>query len=461
MQRFIHRYILALTVPILFAGCSKKFLELAPVSNANVASFYHTAADINNAVVAAYASHKKIYTNNFCTQSVLDEVRSDNSYLLGVDPCDQFIPDPGKQWWGWSWDQSYRAIYNDNIVIEKAPGVNMDSTLRNQYIAEVRFLRAITYFELVRNFGAVPVVTSTPTSLAASAVDVPRDSVGVVYAQIVADLQYAIAHLPAQYGSQDIGRATSGAAQGMLAKVYLTTGDKADAATLLRKIISSGAYQLLPTYAAVFDINNRNSAESLFELQFKAVTDGSPMENYFASQAATGIPGGGYGYNQATTDLVNAYEPGDTRKAVTLAVDGNGTWYTIKFNDPTMTSGFNSSHNFPILRYADVLLMLAEAIGESPEAYGYINQVRARAGLGPIDGTTAGTFSDKLLHERRVELAFENHRWHDLLRFGAAIPVMNAQLASQGIVIDQNDLLMPIPQTALNVNPKLTQNPGY
>src|ERR1700759_3519460 len=115
MKLFLHRYIAALLLPAFFAGCSKKFLDLVPPSNANVNGFYKTPADINNGVIAAYAAHKHIYTNNFCTQSILDEVRSDNTYLLGVDPCDQFIPDPGKPWWGWSWDQSYKAIYDDNI----------------------------------------------------------------------------------------------------------------------------------------------------------------------------------------------------------------------------------------------------------------------------------------------------------------------------------------------------------
>lgn len=125
-----------------------------------------------------------------------------------------------------------------------------------------------------------------------------------------------------------------------------------------------------------------------------------------------------------------------------------------------MTVFAESNHNFPILRYADVLLMLAEADGDTPDAYALINQVRHRAGLGPVSDAT-GTFKDQLLHERRVEFAFENQRWHDLLRFGVAIPVMNAQLASEGITIDQNDLLMPIPSTALAANPKLVQNPGY
>jgi hypothetical protein len=461
MKATISKYIVCILLLTAAASCKKSFLELSPISNANVNDFYKTAADINNAVMAAYSIHKKIYTDNFASQSILDEVRSDNTTMVQLDVLDRFIRDTGKEWYGWSWDKCYRAIYMCNLVLEKAEPVDMDETLKNQYDAEARFLRAITYFELVRNFGGVPLVTETTKSLDPASVQIPRNSVDEVYAQIITDLKFAMDNLPAEYSSGDIGRATRYAAEGMLGKVYLTTGDKQSAETALRDVVSSGRYHLLDTYAEVWDVNNRNSAESLFELQFRATTDPSPMENYFGSQAATGIPGGGYGYNLATDDLVNTYEPGDIRKDVSMAVDANGVYYAIKFNDPTMTSGFNSSHNFPILRYADVLLLLAEAIGESPEAYDLINQIRDRAHLPHISAATPGTFADKLLHERRVELAFENHRWHDLLRFGVAVQVMNQALASLGITINDDDLLMPIPQTAISTNPNLEQNPGY
>jgi hypothetical protein len=225
-------------------------------------------------------------------------------------------------------------------------------------------------------------------------------------------------------------------------------------------VVNSGLYHLLSTYAAVFDINSRNSAESLFELQFTENTDPSPLESFFASPAA-GIPGGGYYYNVPTPDFINTFETGDPRKTVSMAVDPNGNYYCTKFNDPAMNSFGNSSHPFPILRYADVLLLLAEADGESQAAYDLINQVRARATLPPISAATPGAFSDKLLHERRVEFGFEYQRWHDLLRFGVAIQVMNAQLAAQGVTIDATKLLDPISQTTLSANPKLVQNPGY
>jgi len=440
------------------SGCNKSFLNLAPISNANVNTFYKTAADINNAVLAAYSMNKGIYIDNLAAMAQLDEVRSDNTQ--DDVRIDNFSTDSGVEWWYWTWDQLYRTIYSCNIVIEKAPGVTMDATLQKQYLAEVMFLRAMAYFELVKNWGGVPVVTKTPTDISASAVDVPRNTVAQVDSLIVNDLMYAVQNLPASYTGSSVGRATSGAANALLGKVYLTMGNPGAAQTVLTTVVNSGLYSLLPTYAAVFNINARNSAESLFELQFTANTDPSPLESYFAS-AASGDAGGGYYYNQPTPDFVNTFETGDPRMGVSIAKDANGNYYCIKFNDPAMTSFANSSHPFPILRYADVLLLLAEAEGDSPAAYALINQVRARATLPPISAATPGTFATKLLHERRVEFGFENQRWHDLLRFGVAIQVMNAQLAPQGVTIGPNNLLDPISQNTLSANPKLVQNPGY
>lgn len=462
MKKILYTFFFTLLLAVVITGCSKD-LELSPISNANVSDFYKTAKDIDNAVIAAYKFHKQIYTNNFAVQSVLDEIRSDNTTMVQLDVLDRFVKDTGKEWYGWSWDACYKAIYMSNLAIEQAAVVEMDESLRNQYLAEARFLRALVYFELVRNFGAVPLVMSTPKTFDPESVQVPRDEVSVVYGQIIEDLTFASANLPAAHTANNAGRATSGAANGMLGKVYLTTGDKTKAEAALRAVVNSGLYRLMDTYADVWDINNENNAESLFELQFKPVTDGSPMQNVFSSIAADGVPGGGLGYNLATSELVAAFEPGDIRKEISMAGDPNGVYYTIKYNDPAMTSANNSGHNFYILRYADVLLMLAEALGEATESYGYINALRDRAGLAPIDASSPGTFEEKLLQERRVELAFENHRWHDLLRFGVAVPVMNAHFQEIGlnITIGNDDLLMPIPQTAISSNPALVQNQGY
>ncbi len=459
MKKLNLYYLYAVLAIALAAGCGKKFLDLSPISNANVNAFYKTPADINNAVLAAYSMFKGIYIDNLAATAQLDEVRSDNT--MDDNRVDLFTNDTGAEWWYWAWDQCYRTIYACNVVIQQAPNITTSTALINQYVAEAKFLRALSYFELVKNYGGVPVVTTPPTDLSASSVDIKRGAVADVYTQIVSDLTAAAQALPATYAAAtDIGRATSGAANGMLGKVYLQNGDAADAKTVLTSVVSSGLYSLLPTYAQVFAIDSRNSAESLFELQFTENTDPSPLESYFASSAAP-LPGGGYYYNRPTPDFVSTFETGDTRFGVSMTQDPNGNYYCIKFNDPAMTAFANSSHPFPILRYADVLLLLAEADGESSDAYALINQVRARATLPPVSPTTPSTFSNVLLHERRVEFGFENQRWHDLLRFGVAIQVMNAQLASQGVTLQSWNLLDPISQTTLSANPNLVQNPGY
>ncbi len=460
------RYIIILTLTGLLVGfltSCEDFLNLTPVSQANVEDFYKTPEDINNAVIAAYNFHKRIFSNDFCSQHILDEWRSDNTGTPGVvDEADNFTRDTGKEWYMWSWDKCYKAIYMCNIAMEKADGVDMPDDLKNRYIAEVKFLRAITYFELVRNYGGVPLITETPKSLDRGSVNVSRNSVDEVYAQIIEDLQFAENTLPISYdNSEDVGRATKGAAKSYLAEVYLTRGNKSDAVTRLRDVLTYG-YELLPNYADVFDAENGNNKEVVFELQFKSSTDACPYIYMFHSMEIDVNPG--LGYNKGTQDLYDAFEANDPRRDYTMAKDKLDLFYCTKYRDANANPIADADNNIPLMRYSDVLLMLAEALGETQESYDLINQVRDRVDLPPVDASTPGTFSEKLLHERRVELAFENKRWHDLLRFGVAIQVMNNFFAKEKggqIVIDEQDLLFPIPNFAILNNPNLEQNPGY
>ena len=213
----------------------------------------------------------------------------------------------------------------------------------------------------------------------------------------------------------------------------------------------------------------KNSAESIFELQFLPPLNGSPFWNYFAPPSLN-IPGGTNGStspNTPTKDLIAAYEPGDTRLAASIGYDPNLQPYILKFKDPAVAVGNDANNDFPIIRYADAMLMLAEALGETTEAYGLINQVRARAGLAAISAATPGAFIDKLMHERQVELALECQRWHDLLRLpqSETLSIMNGNLAREfpgdNIVIDAHNLLAPLPITEIQTNTLATQNPGY
>jgi hypothetical protein len=276
--------------------------------------------------------------------------------------------------------------------------------------------------------------------------------------------------LPVSYSGSDVGRATSYAANALLGKVYLQKGDNASAVTVLRKVVFAGTpYSLLPNYADLWNPSTKNSAESIFEIQFLRPLNGSPLWNNFAPSSLN-VPGGTDGSvapNTPNPDLIAEYEPGDSRYAASIGYDANNLAYILKFKDPGVIVGNDANNNFPILRYADALLLLAGAIGETPEAYGFINQVRARAQLAPISAATAGTFMDKLMHERRVELAFECHRWHDLLRLpqSQTLSIMNANLAlifpGQNISIDAHNLVAPLPNTELGSNKLATQNPGY
>jgi starch-binding outer membrane protein, SusD/RagB family len=462
MKNKIHIGLAAFLLLGFLTSC-EKFLDLAPISQANTEAFYKTPADLDNAVIAAYKYHKLIFSNDFCSQHILDEFRSDNTGVSDlVDPTDNFTKDTGKEWYMWSWDKCYKAIYTCNVAIEKSAGVEMTEEELNPLLAELRFLRAITYFELVRNYGGVPLILETPKSLDADVVNVFRNTVDEVYAQIIADLIFAEANLPVSYTSDKfIGRATKGAADGFLGKVYLTLGRKTEAEAALRKVTTYG-YDLLPDYASIFDASNGNNKEIIFELQFRGTTDACPFIYMFTSMQVDVKPG--LGYNKGTQDLYDSFEPNDPRRDLSMAKDNVGLYYCVKYKDPAANPNSDANNNIPLMRYSEIKLLLAEALGESAESYNLINQVRNRVGLPNISSSTPGTFAEKLLHERRVEFAFENQRWHDLLRFGVAIDVMNAFFAKEkggAVTIGPNDLLFPIPNFTMLNNPNLEQNPGY
>lgn len=454
----------------MLVSCDKQ-IELAPLSNVNSANFYKTPSDILQAVNAAYAGHRGVYTGR--TSGLppifqLEDVRSDDfdNGNATDDVMGLFRVDGSSEWYRWNWSDTYYAINLCNTVVDRAPKVAMDVTLRNRYIAEARFLRSQIYFLMVQDYGGVPLVVTETTSFEPSAVNVPRSTVAGTYAQIINDLQFAAANLPPSYTGAEIGRATKWAATGLLGKVYLQKGDLTAAQAALRAVVTSGLYSLMPTYKAAFSPTNHNNAESLFEIQHATNFAGSPYGNIFATPNWGGV-GAGYNYDLPNIAYyLNSFAPGDQRKVGLTATDPIGGVYCIKYLDPAMTTGFNGNTNFPVLRYADILLMLAESIGETNEAYGYINQVRTRAGLPNISASTLGAFIDKVMNERRYEFSFECNRWHDILRMGEtkSIQTMNNYFAFIGHPkrIDKHDLLHPIPTSVVDVTKGIVaQNPGY
>ncbi|MEJ0055688.1 MAG: RagB/SusD family nutrient uptake outer membrane protein [Bacteroidota bacterium] len=271
--------------------------------------------------------------------------------------------------------------------------------------------------------------------------------------------------------NNELGRATKYSALTLIGKVELQRGNKPAAEAALRQVL--GKYTLLTNYKDIHKAGNDNSAESIFEVNFNPANQtgmGLPPNLIFQSELTRmGVLSNGTTQPALfpTTSMMNAYEANDNRKAATVAVSiAENRPYIIKYLDPA-SAAQGHDINLVVLRYADVLLMLAEAIGETPEAYGFINLVRARANLGPISGATAGTFTDKLMQERRVEFAFEQHRWFDLLRLPAAQvqSIMTTQLTVQQgttVTVTANDLLFPIPQPEIDVSKGVvTQNAGY
>lgn len=464
----------ACLVVSMLGSCKKDFLDVVPVDRIPKEQFYKTQSDFNAAVYGIYAAQRNLYTGNELALYNLEETRSDNTnqnYGRQTEhrAVDNFTVEAGNTSITGMWSAAYYCINLCNAVVNRIPDADIDATVKQQFLGEALFVRAQLYFLLLQDYGGVPLRLKETISLNGDN-NLARSSADSVYGQIISDLTKAAAGLPKSYQGSDIGRATSYAAYTLLGKVELQKGDRNAAVTALRNVVFSGSpYSLLPNYADLWNPATKNSAESIFELQFLPPLNGSPFWNIFAPLTLN-VPGGNFGStspNTPTKDLINAYETGDTRLAASIGYDPDNRPYILKFKDAGVKVGGDANNNFPILRYADAKLMLAEALGESSEAYDQINDVRHRAGLGSISAATPGTFMDKLMHERQVELAFECQRWHDLLRMGnaAAISIMNTNLAHEfpglNISIDAHDLLAPLPIDEGQTNTLLVQNPGY
>ncbi|MEF2684156.1 MAG: RagB/SusD family nutrient uptake outer membrane protein [Parabacteroides johnsonii] len=470
-----------------FSSCSD-FLEQNPQTDLSENDFYKTADDILSAVNGAYSSLQEgdIYGNWY----VFGEIPSDNTrnQLSGSvttqNEFDQFYIDTQNSMIASFWKAAYKVINRTNTVLGRIDGIEINAELANRYKLECKFIRALMYFNLVRVYGDVPLVLKE-ISISES-YDILREPKENVYNQIIADLKEAQG-LPASYSTAEDGRATQGAAKALLADVYMTLHKYAEAETILAEIINSGRYGLLENtpgslnidgYKNVFSPVNHNSKEGIFEIQFLkgGYGEGSNYANNFAPEnSGTNVVavGGTGGNNIPEMDIYNAYEEGDLRRDFSMSLGyydnrKNNEWvesrYVCKFMDVPYQNN-DASNNYPVIRYADVILMYAEALnqnGKTAEACKYLNMTRRR-GFGyqttetsPVDlqTTDKAQFALMVEQERRVELAFENHRWFDLIRTGRAVEVMK----SKGFSLNETNLICPIPQKQIDVNPKLTQN---
>ncbi|UYQ94417.1 RagB/SusD family nutrient uptake outer membrane protein [Chitinophaga horti] len=473
-------------IMMALSSCGKGFVDLKPISSITTGNFYQTEEDFKNAINGAYAALRS--GGNYGGDSyVFGEVRSDNSIpvssgsVTDQDEFDRFYIRTTNPYINARWSNSYSAIARCNAILDRIGGITMNATLKDRYTAEAKFLRALYYFNLVRTFGDVPLVLKEITN-PDEGYEYGRAPKADVYAQIEKDLTEAADELPVNYtATADIGRATEGAARAILGRVLLTQKKFAPAAVQLKAVIDLNKYDLVPVYADFFKVKNKNNVEAIFDVQYKSggVGQGNGWPNSFAPQNSGNavIMFGGGGNNTPSDDLVNAYEPGDLRKAATVAtsyVNAGGTTipgnFVKKYHDVPALANDNAN-NIPIIRYADVLLMYAECLNEAAyvpdgDAFDYLNEIRDRADLGPLTSVEVPSqeaFRLAMEKERRVEFAFENLRWYDLVRTDRAIPVINGKAAQINLVnpVTPQNLVFPIPQSQVDINrTKITPNEG-
>jgi len=472
MKLNIKKLAVLICLGAILSGCDNS-LDLAPISNSNASNFYKTTQDFDIAVNAAYATLYTFYAPASGV-SYFAEQMSDNATMYnvaGIQADRKAFKDyalrPSNTEVYRFWQESYKALYSINIVLDKIDGATLADSYKQSVKAQMRFLRGLYYFQMAQMWGDIPLVTKVVT--AEESYKILRSPVADVYAFVVEDLKYAADHLPLPAAVvSSPGKATKYAAEALLGKVYLSLNRKSEAATVLMDVY--GKYSLVPQYTALWGANVKNTSESIFEIQYKGGA-GNPYSNYWTEFAPTEnfvLTAFGGGMNQVTDDLYNEYEAGDVRREASISTgytNKNGTFIDIKFqnkwvdrNAPAPSGRELSNNNFTVLRYADVLLLLSEAT-DDPK---YLNEVRARVGL-PAYGTanypTAKypTLALAIEHERRVELALEFHRFFDLKRTGRALEVVKKTKPIQ----NAGQLVLPIPQIVIQQNPAITQNDAY
>ncbi len=473
----------------LTPSCSDDFLDNPPQGSLTDAQFPKTPEHALMAVNAMY-SDLRVWQLYYGGYPIVD-IMSDDAHK-GSNPGDgvnmslfenyTFGANIGdlSAWYA----TLYEAIKSTHVVIDKVPLIDMDESTKTRYIAQARFLRALHYFQLVRSFGDVPKVTALNPPA-----DMPRSPKAEIYNEIIIpDLIFARDNLPTknEWSGADAGRATKHAAQSLLAKAYLYTNNFQPAADQAMEVINSGLYDLETDYSSAFRPEGEFGIESVFEVGALPFGPGPTGGNQFANtQSVRGTPNRGWGFNRPSLDLINSFEDDDIRMDATviflgeiidgvlivgdgptpdetLDADGNVVQietYNQKVWVPGNTTEEPFGYNVKEMRYAEVLLIAAEALNEvgSPgPALTQLNKIRARAGLEDITEMDQTILRGLILTERRHEMALEQERFYDLVRTGNAPAV----LGPLGFVTGKNEIF-PIPAAELLLDPNLTQNPGW
>ncbi len=492
-KNFVSGGLILLLISLQFS-CSN-FLEVEPQAKQPSQTFFKSESDAMKAVNAMYAN---LHAWNMIAMSSLaveemtsgdDDKGSTPGDAAYLDDFIHFAMSPTTGQVNDYWTGKYQEIHLCNEVLDSVPQIDMDEDLKDRLMAEAKFIRAYSYFRLVRAFGGVPLRLHTIDPNNTSAYNIPRASKDSVYLSIEKDLEEAEKVLPKQYGAEDVGRITKGAALALHAKVemYLKNWDQAYA--LSKQVMNLGVYQLFPDYEQLFRIKNENNSGSVFEIQCDIVPGKTSITYSQYSQIrgprAISPPYNGWGFGNPNQHLMDAYEKGDPRMDATILYRGETTpegdhisedatnprynqktYIPFKIRDQYAQYTYGARQNIRIIRYAEVLLINAEAaneLGKTQEALDDLNKVRARArGNNPnvlpdITETAKEALRKIIWHERHVELALEGDHFFDLVRQGRAAEV----LGPQGFTKGKNEV-MPIPQQEIDVSGGvLTQNPGY
>ncbi|MEZ5044482.1 MAG: RagB/SusD family nutrient uptake outer membrane protein [Saprospiraceae bacterium] len=484
-------------VILLLFSCEKELLEKSPIIGVTEENFYKTAADAVSAINAAYAALQFEMTPGGHFRWFWGDILSDDSTTGGSGPNDQ--PDlialenfkglTDTEYLEGEWAADLEGIYRANIVLERVPGIEMDTKLKNRVLGEAKFIRAWFFYNLVTLFGDVPKVDHV---LAPSEYNLPRSPASEIWALIEQDLTTAIPDLwlKSELGQADVGRITKGAAQALLVKTYLYQSKWIEAQSVAEDIVASNEYRLVDNYAQLFTLAGENNAESIFEIQYMNASGGNWGRNNANEGTFTNVfqrargQFEGYGFNLPTQDFVDeffkeGFEDPRLKSTVFRVGDVMGDrgifnkeatgfphdYYPKKyFNNKNEEAPFgdpnpNGGTNDRVIRYADVLLMHAEASyhnGNEAAALRSLNLVRKRVNI-PEVNASGQALLDAIYHERRVELGLEGHRYFDLIRTGRGPAVLGALGFKQGI-----HEVLPIPESQIQAtNGALTQNPGY
>lgn len=474
---------------LALVSCGDSFLDKKPLGKLTSANFFETESHAILATNALYEHMRSWEVHVFSYIGMTDIISDDSDKgSLANDAAflgelDDFTFTPSNLAPLTVWSGYYQGIFRANNAIVNIPNIDMNVALRDRLVAEAKVFRAYFYLNLVRWFGDIPLITEP---LDPSEFTQPRMPVADVYNLIEQDLTDAIAVLPekSQYATADLGRVTKGAARGLLARAYLAQGDFVNTEKYALEVINSSQYALLANYAQIFRIAGEHSSESVFEISSTTGTLNSSQYNQV--QGVRGTPNLGWGFNRPSDNLVSSYEQADPRRDATILYPGevlpdgsaviqdNPDIVNERYNQkawvPIAPSGdnFEGQGNLRLIRYADILLMAAEALNENgnpTQALVYLNMVRARARgtsmtiLPNVTTTDKNALRTRIWNERRSELAMEQQRWFDLLRQGRAASVMQA--VGKNFVVGKHELF-PIPQVEIDLSSgNLGQNPGY